>query len=77
LSNPKTSTAAGIIEGAGREKEGLVGRQAGRQALVRLDLGEIEGSDRETERQRDRETERQRDRETERQRDRETERQTR
>ncbi len=54
-----------------------LGGQASQQAAilkVRLGLGEIEGRERDRERETDRETERQRDRETERQRDRETER---
>jgi len=50
-----------------------VGGRASEQALkVKLGLGEIEGRDREIERQRYRDTEIQRDRETEIQRDRET-----
>ncbi len=54
-----------------------MGGRASEQALkVKLGLGEIEGRDREIERQRDRDTEIQRYREIERQRYREIERQT-
>jgi len=44
LSNSKTSTAAGIIEGEGRESGAgrRAGQQSGMQTDFRIGLGEIE-----------------------------------